>query len=189
MNVAAALERPIPSVPPAKAHHIDTDRLVMRPVQLSDFEHFLGILTNKAVMKFIGLEQGRIPSVNEVKAHVQRAVGVWRTRGYGRWSVFDRQSGEFAGFCGFRSEAGMPELVVVMHEAYWGDSYATEAASAVLEYGFDHLGFTEVCSFTRPENERARMLLDRLGAEYRGIVDYHGVEGAAYAITAEYQRF
>jgi len=163
-------------------HRIECERLTLRVVALSDYEYFSGLLTDPVVMRYIGVEAGRIPSANEVKAHVQRAVGVWRTRGYGRWSAFDRETGDFVGFSGFRCEDGMPELVSIVHERYWGNGYATEAAAAVIDYGFKHLSFTEVCAYVRPENERARALLDRLGAEYIGIVDFHGVEGAAYSI-------
>jgi len=166
-------------------HRIECERLTLRPVSLSDYEHFFGLITDPVVMRFIGLEAGRIPSANEVKAHVQRAVAAWRTRGYGRWSAFDRETGDFVGFSGFRCEDGTPELISIVHERYWGNGYATEAAAAVISYGFEQLGFDEVCAYVRPENERARVLLDKLGAEYIGIVDFHGVEGAAYTIRPD----
>jgi RimJ/RimL family protein N-acetyltransferase len=117
-----------------------------------------------------------------VRTIVEGAVTAWKTRGYGRWSVFDRETGEFAGFCGFRCEGGVPELLSVFHERFWGFGYTREAAQAALNYGFEKLGFSVVCSFARPQNRRARALLRKLGAEFIGYVDFYGVKGAAYRI-------
>jgi RimJ/RimL family protein N-acetyltransferase len=36
--------------------------------------------------------------------------------------------------------------------AYWGHGYATEAASAMLAFGFDELGLDQIVSFTVPGN-------------------------------------
>ena len=105
-----------------------------------------------------------------------------RCGGYGRWSVYERKMKEFVGFAGFRCEGGVPELIEVVHERYWGNGYTSEAARAVLDYGFSQLGFKVVCAFTRPANERARSLLEKLGAEFLGQTDFHGVNGAAYRI-------
>jgi ribosomal-protein-alanine N-acetyltransferase len=183
MTTAAVIER----VPAARAisvsdHRLTTERLVLRVVESGDFDHYLRLMTDPAVMKFIGLDAGKLPTEDEIRMITEGAVSAWATRGYGRWSVFDRQSGEFVGFSGFRCEGGVPELISIVHERFWGNGYASEAAKAVLDYGFAELGFHVVCSFTRPENERARALLEKVGAEFTGCVDFHGVEGAAYRI-------
>ena len=179
----------VPAAVPAKEHpsvrHMLKTAMTLfklRVVSLADHDNISRLLKDPAVMRFIGLEAGRIPSDGEIRSHVQRAVSVWRTRGWGRWSVFERDTGDFVGFCGFRSEEGTPELVSVVHEKYWGLGYATEASAAVLDYGFNRLHFTEVCAYARPANERALALLDNLNAEYIGLVDFHGVEGAAYIL-------
>jgi RimJ/RimL family protein N-acetyltransferase len=163
-------------------HSLETERLILTVVDASDMPHFIRLMTDPQVMRYIGLEKGKIPSNEEIAAIVDGAVNAWHTRGYGRWSVFDRETGEFVGFSGFRCEGGVPELISIVHERYWGNGYAKEAAEAVLSYGFEQLGFDVVCSFVRPENEKARALLDRIGAEFVSFVDFHGVEGAAYRI-------
>lgn len=183
MTTAAVIER----VPTAHAayptdHLLTTDRLVLRVVESSDLDHYIHLMTDPAVMRFIGLEEGKLPTDAEIGSIVDGAIDAWATRGYGRWSVFDRVTGEFVGFAGYRCEGGVPELIAIVHERFWGNGYASEAARAVLDYGFSTLGFSVVCSFTRPANERARTLLEKLGAEFVGYVDFHAVEGAAYRI-------
>lgn len=183
MTTAACIDR----VPAAYAvfrtdHELETERLLLRVVESDDLERYLRLMTDPAVMKFIGLEEGKIPSDEEIGTIVAGAVRAWSTRGYGRWSVFDRLTNEFIGFAGFRCEGGVPELITVVHERFWGNGFAREAARAVIDHGFAMLGFREVCSFTRPANTRARNLLDNLGAEFVGYVDFHGIDGAEYRI-------
>ena len=46
---------------------------------------------------------------------------------------------------------------------YWGFGFATEAACAARDYGFAHLGFTQIVSFTVPANQRSRNVMERIG--------------------------
>lgn len=183
MTTAAVTERvPTAHAPTATPHLLTTERLWLRVVENCDFDDYLALMTDPAVMKYIGLAEGQIPTRTEIRSIVDGAVAAWAKRGYGRWTVFDRITNEFVGFCGFRCENGTPELLSVVHERFWGNGYASEAAQAVLDYGFSDLGFDEVCAFTRPANDRARSLLDRVGAKFVDLVDFHGIQGAAYRI-------
>jgi ribosomal-protein-alanine N-acetyltransferase len=183
MQIAATPQyQPREHAPPGTARTLLTPKTELRVVGLTDIPHWRELMSDPAVMKYVGLEEGVLPTVDEIEAIVNGAISAWDTRGYGRWSVFDRETGEFVGFSGFRCEGGVPELISMVHQRYWGNGHAREAAGAVLDYGFSTLGFEVVCSFTRPTNERARALLDKLGAEFLGHIDFHGVEGAAYRI-------
>ncbi len=166
-------------------HEITSKRLSLRPVSKSDLINFVELFSDSAVMKFIGIEAGYIPSYKEIQQLHQSALQAWKTRGYGRWSMFDQKSCEFVGFCGFRSEKGVPELICAMHEKFWERGLAAEAARECLRYGIEEFGFTEVKAFTRPDHTRARKVLDKIGAEFTGYVDFHGVEGAAYRLLTE----
>jgi RimJ/RimL family protein N-acetyltransferase len=53
---------------------------------------------------------------------------------------------------------------------YWGKGYATEAAKAVLAYGFTKLGYTEVFSMSALVNRRSFALMERIGLKY--VKDY-----------------
>ena len=46
---------------------------------------------------------------------------------------------------------------------HWGKGYATEAARAVLDYGFGSLGLKEIVSFTVPANVRSQAVMQRIG--------------------------
>ncbi len=46
---------------------------------------------------------------------------------------------------------------------YWGHGYATEAATATLDWGFGELGLTTVLSIFEPDNVASGRVMDRLG--------------------------
>lgn len=165
-----------------KDHIILTENLLLRPVQETDAAEYAGLLGDVNVMRYVGLDEGQVLSYEESQAVVTGAVNAWKARGWGRWSIFDASTGEFIGFCGYRMEDGLPELISIVHERYWGTGAAHEANRECIRYGFAQLGFTGILSFTRPQNARARGLLRKLGAEYQGNIDFHGVEGAAYRL-------
>lgn len=167
----------------AARHEIRTPRLYMRAINESDREDFVEIFSCGAVMRFVGLEAGIIPSREEIEQMHELAMRAWDARGYGRWSMFDLETSEYVGFCGFRCEDGLPDLICAMHEKFWGRELACEAAKACVKYGFEKLGFTEVKAYTRPEHNRARRVVEKLGSQFLGKVDFHGVEGVAYHIT------
>jgi len=164
-------------------HQIRTLRLYMRPVNESDLNDFIAIFSDPAVVGFIGIEAGAIPGAQEIEQLLNGAVNAWVTRGYGRWSMFDCKTDEFIGFCGFRSELGVPELICMLHERFWGQGIAAEAATACIDYGCQSLGFTTVKAYTRPAHSRARRVLEKLDAEFTGYTNFHGVSGASYTLV------
>lgn len=164
------------------SHLLETERLVLRPVGLADVDDYADLLADPEVMRYVGLVAGQILAREETEKLVGGATDAWPKNGYGRWSVFERGSDEFVGFSGFRREGDMPELICLLRPKFWGRGFATEASNACLNYGFSTLDFSEVCAYCRPSNGKARRLLERLGGEFIGLTDFHGVEGAAYRI-------
>ena len=88
--------------------------------------------------------------------------------GFGFWAVQVRASGEFIGFTGLGTVAEeMPftgvELGWRLARPAWGHGYATEAALAALEYGFDIMGLAEIVEVTMAGNPRSRAVMRRIG--------------------------
>jgi [ribosomal protein S5]-alanine N-acetyltransferase len=166
--------------PESTQHILETERLILRPISRDHIADYAALVADPDVMRYVGLVAGQVLDHAQAEDLVVGAAEAWLKRGYGRWSVYERDSGEFVGFTGFRCEQGIPELICLLHKKFWGGGYATEASLTCLDYGFTALGFTEVCAYCRPTNDKARRLMERLGGEFIGITDFHGVEGAAF---------
>ena len=51
----------------------------------------------------------------------------------------------------------------MIHPDWWGEGYATEAGSALLELAFDRLGLRAVMAACHPENVASARVLAKLG--------------------------
>jgi RimJ/RimL family protein N-acetyltransferase len=79
-----------------------------------------------------------------------------------------RTSGEFIGFTGLGTvDEEMPftgvEVGWRLARPAWGHGYATEAALAALEYGFDVMGLPEIVAVTMATNLHSRAVMRRIG--------------------------
>lgn len=162
---------------------IETERLYMRRVEASDLDNYLELLSDPEVMRFVGIDTGKVLTDDEIRGLLDGAVRGWETRGWGRWSVFTK-SGEFVGLCGFRNEDGVPDFITALHKRFWGRGYSVEAGEACLEYGIKHFRFDSIVAYTHPENKQAKRILTRLRARFEGDVPFHGITGSKFSFPA-----
>jgi RimJ/RimL family protein N-acetyltransferase len=62
------------------------------------------------------------------------------------------------------------ELGFWVGREWWGHGYATEAASAVIEFGFDALGLNRICAHHMDRNPRAGRVLESCGMRREGLL-------------------
>jgi len=51
---------------------------------------------------------------------------------------------------------------------FWGSGYATEAARAVVRYGFEHLNFNRIFAAHFAGNDASARVLQKIGMQYEG---------------------
>ncbi len=103
------------------------------------------------------------------EAWAARVRAHWQQHGFGQWVVEIPGEAGLIGVVGLSTvsyEAHFTPAVEVawrLARAHWGCGYATEAARAAVDYGFDTLGLTEIVAITVPANLRSRRVMERLG--------------------------
>lgn len=97
---------------------------------------------------------------------------------HGRWAVYEKDSGEFIGWCGLKTRPERNNEIdlgyrFVKHS--WGKGYATEAAWACLKYGFEKLSLRRIIGRAMPGNTASIKVLEKIGMQYIGdeVVDDH----------------
>lgn len=72
---------------------------------------------------------------------------------------------------------GETEIVYGIGDPWTGKGYATEAARALLDYGFSEGGLDVIAGIVKPENGASGRVLEKLGFQYREdrTVEYEGV--------------
>ena len=97
-------------------------------------------------------------------------AGSWSMLGYGMFSVIEKSSGAWIGRIGPWVPDGWPGLEVGwgLVPAAQGKGYAVEAATASIDWVFDHLGWTDVIHCIDPDNTPSQIVAQRLGSMNRG---------------------
>jgi RimJ/RimL family protein N-acetyltransferase len=97
-------------------------------------------------------------------------AGSWSMLGYGMFSVIEKASGAWIGRIGPWVPDGWPGLEVGwgLVPAAQGKGYAVEAATASIDWVFDHLGWTDVIHCIDPDNTPSQVVAQRLGSLNRG---------------------
>jgi RimJ/RimL family protein N-acetyltransferase len=97
---------------------------------------------------------------------------------FGLWAMEIPQRTAFAGFVGLAVpgfDAHFTPCVEIgwrLAAEHWGLGYATEAARAVLTFGFETQGLDEIVSFTTPDNHRSRHVMERIGMGHNPADDF-----------------
>ncbi|MEU5666817.1 GNAT family N-acetyltransferase [Streptomyces longwoodensis] len=141
-----------------------TDRLVLRPWRESDLVPWAAMNADPEVRRHLG----DLLTREQSDASVARFRAEFEERGYGWWAVEVRSTGAFIGFAGLdRVDDGLPfagvEIGWRLAREAWGKGYATEAARAVLDFGFDTLGLPEILAVTTATNLRSQAVMRRIG--------------------------
>ena len=159
---------------------IETPRLLLlREMTAADRPDLCMILQDKEVMYAYN---GPF-SDEEVNGWLERQTGRYREWGYGLWAVVLKQTGEMIGQCGVTRQLWngeeMLEVGYLFRHSHWHQGYATEAARACMEYAFNILGASEVCSIIRDNNIPSQRVALRNGmrkAEGVMVKHYRGAE-------------
>lgn len=147
---------------------ITTQRLVLRPWKLEDFDPFFSLNADPRVMEYFPSVLNRQES-DELALRIKTKL---EEKGWGMWAATLIASGEFIGFIGLNevTQSTLPapfspavEVGWRLAFEHWGKGYATEGALASLQYGFHILHLKEIISFTAVQNQRSRHVMEKIG--------------------------
>ncbi|MDF1794732.1 MAG: GNAT family N-acetyltransferase [Thalassobaculaceae bacterium] len=150
------------STPAAGLDAIETDRLILQPVDEGQRADLIAFLGEPAVMVVRKLG---VLSPQAASAVVDEMIAHWRTHGFGMYAVIERATGAFMGECGLRylEDGTVPEISYGLLPAARGKGYGREAATASMRHGFGPLRQSRIVAFARGDNVISRRLLESLG--------------------------
>lgn len=150
----------------------------MRHWQESDHEPFIQLNMDEEVMEFFPSTRTR----EETLMQIERIKSRIDELGYGFFAVERKDNGQFIGFTGLTHpgfESYFTPCVEIgwrLSKANWGYGFATEAAKACLQFGFDTLKLNEIYSFTTVHNQRSEQVMKKIGMIKIGLFDHPAME-------------
>ncbi len=148
---------------------IKTKRLLLRPVLETDAEDMYEYSKNPNV----GPNAGWAPHKSiEETAEVIKAIFLNKD---GIFSIVVPETGKVIGSVGLiqdpmRENEKALMIGYALGEEYWGKGIMTEAAQAVIKYGFEELGLELVSARYYPHNNASKRILEKCGMVYEGTL-------------------
>jgi RimJ/RimL family protein N-acetyltransferase len=177
---------------------LETERLRLRAWAETDRELFAEINNDPTVMEFFPFRRTRA----EADALFDRNNRNIFETGFGFFALALRENDAPVGFCGLARtdlEPHLPDGTVEigwrLALRHWGKGYVTDAARALLDYGFGERKLREIVAIAVPANTRSTAVMKRIGMrpdsmrdfDHSGVPDTHPQlkRHVLYAITAE----
>lgn len=149
-------------------YNIETSRLILREWKESDILPFSILNKDPNVMEYFLKplsEEESLSFYNRIKEEFQAYE-------YGLYAVERKDNHSFIGYTGFHKVPSEMDFAPAVEIGWrisfeaWGKGYATEAASACLDYAKKYLDFKEVYSFTSKPNSRSEHVMQKIGMKY-----------------------
>jgi|SRR5437762_4423425 len=109
----------------------------------------------------------------DVRSFVQMFIG-WSVevpRKKYQFAIVLKDEGRLIGNCGIRMQTVHTQVAEIGYEIdrhYWGHGYATEAALALLAFGFNQLHLHRIWAYCIAENTASARVLEKIGMVYEG---------------------
>jgi RimJ/RimL family protein N-acetyltransferase len=153
---------------------IETLRLLLRPYQEEDIPALVELAGAREVAATT-LRISHPYTEQNAREYLAMCKEEAATATVTRFAITLRDRGEFCGGIGFRLEPAHQhaELGYWIGVPYWGNGYATEAAQAMLDYGFATLGLHRVYASHVGGNTASGRVLRKIGMKYEGCMRGH----------------
>jgi ribosomal-protein-alanine N-acetyltransferase len=165
------------------SQEITTSRLWLRPFRTGDFEVYTTIMAEPEVGKWFPKGEGF--SRKETEKSFHSIQDHWVKYHFGIWAIVHKRKKRLMDRCGLNliDEISEVEIDFLLAHQFWGNGFATEAATAVLKYGFTLLQLDRIIALAKIDNIASRHVLEKIGMKYSNDNHYWGILCAKYEIT------
>lgn len=169
---------------------VETERLILRELLLTDIEGMFELDSNPIVHKYLGNRP--VKSKEESEKVIQSIIDQYAERGIGRWATIEKSSGDFIGWSGIKfnteekeSLNGKQDFYDIGYRfipRYWKKGYATESAMAALDYGFKVKQYESIAGIALIDNIGSNKVLRKIGLNYIEDFDCEGTRASWYEL-------
>jgi RimJ/RimL family protein N-acetyltransferase len=141
----------------------DTARLRARRIEPADADAMHAVYGDADAMRWVG--DGSPLALERCRYWIEVTQRNYASRGYGMFAVEQKPSCDVIGFCGLVHPGGQTEAEIkyAYRREAWGQGLATEAAAALLRYGFQAHGLRHVIATAAPDNVASHRVLLKAG--------------------------
>ncbi len=143
-----------------ESNPLQTNRLLLRPFKEKDAPALLALNSDPKVLEFTADVpfKDKEDALQFIKTYLKKTPP-----GLGRYAVIRIQDQQFLGWCGlkYHPETDVIDLGYRFFQQHWNKGYATEAAKAMIDYGFNHLKYPFLVGHAHIKNYGSHKVLER----------------------------
>jgi ribosomal-protein-alanine N-acetyltransferase len=159
---------------------LETERIILREIRVSDAKQILEMRSNNRVNQFIPRKPLEI--LEDAEALAQRTSDAFKNQLAIGWAGQRKGGTEIIGTCRFNSIdfANLrAEIGGELATDHWGKMLAFEAVDAIVDFGLNSLNLQTIEAKASPLNRGAIAILEKLGfvkeAHFKNRVYFNGV--------------
>ncbi|WP_064093463.1 GNAT family N-acetyltransferase [Rossellomorea aquimaris] len=153
---------------------IETNRLILRWVEVSDAAYILKLLNEPGWIQFIG-DKG-IRTLDDARSYITSGPRtMYKKIGFGLFLTELKEDHTPIGLCGLIKREGLEDVDIgfAFSEDYHGQGYALEAAQGTMKFAKE-LGLKKVVAITSHNNHSSSKLLEKIGMKFEGFISLPG---------------
>jgi RimJ/RimL family protein N-acetyltransferase len=149
----------------------ETPRLRIRHLTAADSAFTCRLLNEPSFIENIA-DRGVRSELDAMHYLAEGPIKSYQQYGYGLFLVEHSESQTPLGFCGllFREYLQETDIGFAFLPQFWGQGYAFEAASAVMQFGYHKLNLKRIVGLTSAGNTGSVKVLNRLGLQFEKMV-------------------
>ncbi len=153
---------------PESIPNIETDRLLLRELSLSDAKDMFEYARDPQVTKYVSwTTQESLESTRQMIEKMKASKSILT------WAVYHKHDQKMIGHFGLhpRSLADFrAELFYAISRQYWGLGLTTEAVQALIDYGFRISNLNRIEARCEPDNIGSSRVMEKAGMQYEGLL-------------------
>jgi RimJ/RimL family protein N-acetyltransferase len=150
---------------------LETDRLLIRPMQISDAVFFLELVNSPKWKKYIG--DRKVKTLKDSEEYIKvKMLPQLEKLGYGNNIVIRKEDGIPVSSCGLYDREGLEGIDIgyAVLPQFEGKGYAFESVNRLKEAAIKDFGISKINAITLPENKASKNLLIKLGFTFQKMV-------------------
>ena len=158
---------------------IQTKRLGFRLLQKTDIDYLVVLNNDPDVRQFF---PHGVQNREQTEARMNDFFS-YEEQGLPCFVIFELETNEFVGRCGFGPiETGEIEVGYLLHKKFWGNGYASEALTLLLEWAKENINTNYIIAFTPVDHIASERVMQKCGMEHYKNDNAKGVACCFYRI-------
>jgi RimJ/RimL family protein N-acetyltransferase len=150
---------------------IETERLLLRKIVVDDAEDMFEYGRDPEVTRYLMWEPHR--TIDDSIEFIRWVMRQYEAGEVAPWGLELKDTGKFIGTVGFvewNLRHSRAEIGYSLARPFWGLGLMTEAARAVIDFGFGTMGLNRVEANCFIENARSARVMEKCGMTFEGVL-------------------